>query len=334
MQNIINYFIGITPGDVYDFLVFFCLTLILVFPIIAIMISWFIYSSYGIIVLIVFLVMYLNIFMADKNIRKYKIWRTGQSLNLWDAIRHAANGKIIIEGKGQLDKNKSYIFAFHPHGYFPLTIGWILNSKELQYYTANDGDDRKGYLTRFITLVSSMCFNIPLLRELVIAFGCTEITKDIFSEFLIKGYNLFLCPGGINELLKMEEEKSKERNANNLYISTKHKGFIKEALRNNTSIIPVLSFGEQELLSPKTIFKWGRLIIPIPIGRYYLPIPRKQPVTVIIGKPIKHKKCTNPTDNDVKEYHKKFYDRMRELFDKYRDHPDVAIRYDNLIFTD
>ena len=49
--------------------------------------------------LIVFLVIYLNIFMADKNIRKYKIWRTGQNLNLWDAIRHAANGKIIIESK-------------------------------------------------------------------------------------------------------------------------------------------------------------------------------------------------------------------------------------------
>tara|TARA_Y100000591_G_scaffold197212_1_gene170654 strand:+ start:4786 stop:5790 length:1005 start_codon:yes stop_codon:yes gene_type:complete len=334
MQNIINYFTGIALDDVYDFLVFSSLSFILIFPIIAIMISWFIYSSYGIIILVIFLIMYLNIFMADKNIRKYKIWRRLQSLDFWDAIRQATSGKIIIEGEKPLKKNKSHIFAFHPHGYFPLTIGWILNSKELQHYTHNSNDNNKGYLTRFITLVSSMCFNVPLMRELVISFGCTEITKDIFKELLVKGYNLFLCPGGINELLKTEAEKAKERNANNLYISTKHKGFIKQALINNKPIIPVLSFGEQELLSSKTIFRWGKFIIPIPIGRYYLPIPRKQPVTVIIGKPVYYKKCSTPTDDDVSNYHKKFYDKMRDMFYKYKDHPDVAIRYSDIVFTD
>ena len=96
----------------------------------------------------------------------------------------------------------------------------------------------------------------------------------------------------------------------------------------------MLSFGEQELLSSKTIFRWGKFIIPIPIGRYYLPIPRKQPVTVIIGKPVYYKKCSTPTDDDVSNYHKKFYDKMRDMFYKYKDHPDVAIRYNDIVFTD
>ena len=272
--------------------------------------------------------------MADKNIRNYKIWRKLQGLDFWDAIRRATDGKIVVDSEETLNKNKSHIFAFHPHGYFPLTIGWILNSKELRHYTNSSDDNNKGYLSRFITLASSMCFNVPLMRELVISFGCTEITKDIFRELLTKGYNLFLCPGGINELLQTEAKKAREIDKQNLYISTKHKGFIRQALKNNTAIIPVLSFGEQELLSSKTIFRWGKLIIPIPIGRYYLPIPRKQPVTVIIGKPVYYKKCSNPTDDDVTKYHKKFYDKMKEMFYKYKDHPDVAIRYDDIVFTD
>ena len=332
MQNIINYFTGITLGDIYDLLWLWVGYILVYLPFTFPIISWFIYSSYGVIILIIFLIMYLNIFMADKNIRKYKIWRKLQNFDLWDAIRRGANGKIIIDGKNPLKKNESYIFAFHPHGYFPLTIGWIIASKELQHYI--DKNDNKGYLARFITLVSALCFNVPIIRELVISFGCMEATKDIFSELLVKGYNLFLCPGGINEVLKTEEKKAKDRNANNLYISTKHKGFIKQALINNTSIIPVLSFGEQELLSSKTIFKWGKFIITIPVGRYYLPIPRNHPVTVIIGKPVGYKKCSNPTDDDVTKYHKKFYDKMREMFNKYKDHQDVAIRYDDIVFTD
>ena len=151
-------------------------------------------------------------------------------------------------------------------------MGCLINSPKLNNYAVN--------LDKCICLIHSIILNIPLLRELFLALGCNKATHDIFDTLLKNKNNIFLCPGGINEMVntyKYITANTEEKK--NLYISTKHKGFIKQALKNNKRLIPVLSFGEQELLSAKPIFKYKSLIIPFVWGKYCLPVFRDIPIT-------------------------------------------------------
>ena len=127
-----------------------------------------------------------------------------------------------------------------------------------------------------------------------------------------------------------------------LNISIKHKGFIKYAIEYGRPIIPILSFGEQDLL---TVTKWNnsfekwvkehinnRFVFPWFSGKYGLPIPRNTPITCVIGKPMNVKQIKNPTQKVINKYHKKFYNRIKQLFHRYKDHPDVRVKYTDIRF--
>lgn len=68
------------------------------------------------------------------------------------------------------------------------------------------------------------------------------------------------------------------------------KGFVKIALKTGTQIIPCYTFGcwnVFEALHPKSLQTGSRLTgIPLLLfwGRYYLPIPLRTPILIVIGK--------------------------------------------------
>ena len=109
------------------------------------------------------------------------------------------------------------------------------------------------------------------------------------------------------------------------------------------SIVPILSFGEQDLFDVKrrfsTIEDWlkthidNKITLPWFSGKYGLPIPYDIPITCVIGKPITVNKIKNPSDKDIDKYHKKFYNRIKKLFYKYKDHTDVSVKYDDIVFV-
>ena len=53
-------------------------------------------------------------------------------------------------------------------------------------------------------------------------------------------------------------------------------------------------------------------------GRWFLPIPRRIPITGIMGMPIEVEKKDDPSNEEIDEVHGELLKRMRNLFDTHK----------------
>ena len=53
-------------------------------------------------------------------------------------------------------------------------------------------------------------------------------------------------------------------------------------------------------------------------GRFFLPIPVRQPLLFVVGKPLPVEQKDAPTKEEIEEMHAKFCVRVEELYYKYR----------------
>ena len=53
-------------------------------------------------------------------------------------------------------------------------------------------------------------------------------------------------------------------------------------------------------------------------GRFFLPIPRRANITMLIGRPIVVDKVEAPTDAQVHEVHQRLLAEMKQLFDAHK----------------
>lgn len=114
------------------------------------------------------------------------------------------------------------------------------------------------------------------------------------------------------------------------------KGFIKLALQTGASIVPVFSFNEVEVYDqpsnePGTTLRafqefckrWTGIAPAVFIGRGFFQysfglIPRRHPITTVVGAPIDTEKIEMPSDEKVEEIHQKFIHALKELFDNHK----------------
>ncbi|KYQ51298.1 2-acylglycerol O-acyltransferase 1 [Trachymyrmex zeteki] len=225
-----------------------------------------------------------------------------------------------------LDPKKSYFFVCVPHGI--LSIG-IIGS-----FATDVLDCKKlfpGLEIRLITL--DQHFKIPLFREYPYFLGsCASSVRSI--KYLLStppkdpytGKATVLIVGGASE--SMESTPGTYR-----VIIKRRKGFVKLALKYGTALVPVLSFGETDLYnqiySPegstfRRIQNYIRSIIglaPVVVsGRGFFQysfglIPKRLPVTVVVGSPVELPKIAEPTTEQINEYHEKFMKSLVELFE-------------------
>ncbi|KAL6268531.1 hypothetical protein P5V15_001664 [Pogonomyrmex californicus] len=225
-----------------------------------------------------------------------------------------------------LDPKKSYLFICIPHGI--LSIGVIgsfstdvLNCKNIF----------PGLKMNVITL--DQHFKTPLIREYFYSTGfCASNVRSI--TYLLStppkspytGRATILIAGGVSE--SMESVPNTYRT-----IIKKRKGFVKLALKYGTSLVPVLSFGETDLYNQlyhpegstfRRIQNYIRSFIGLaPVifsGRGFFQysfglIPKRVPITVVVGSPIELPKIAEPTGQQIDEYHKKFLKCLVELFE-------------------
>ena len=139
-----------------------------------------------------------------------------------------------------------------------------------------------------------------------------------------------LVPGGVAEMLSEPQE-------NEVRLVTRHKGMFRLALVEGASLVPVLSFGENQLLSsvnlPPGLRKWlaknvGVSYPQLPHGRLLLPLPRRVRLQMVVGKPIVVEQKRDPKPSEIDQLHQAYYAQVSELFHKYKDrcgYPDMKL---------
>eukprot|EP00091_Calanus_sinicus_P021700 TRINITY_DN6546_c0_g1_i3.p1 TRINITY_DN6546_c0_g1~~TRINITY_DN6546_c0_g1_i3.p1 ORF type:complete len:201 (-),score=46.66 TRINITY_DN6546_c0_g1_i3:35-574(-) len=165
---------------------------------------------------------------------------------------------------------------------------------------------------------------------MVLGCGGCAATKRGMEALLGKpgGHATVLVVGGAPESLNSDKDKIK-------LIINRRKGFIKLALRFGVDLVPTFTFGENSIYnvipSPEgsmirrvqdyfqnvvgfaPVLFTGRGIFQYNFGI----VPRRKPLTVVVGAPIPVEKVLNPSVEEIANLHAKYVEELVALYNKY-----------------
>ncbi|XP_034152627.1 diacylglycerol O-acyltransferase 2-like [Esox lucius] len=239
----------------------------------------------------------------------------------WNAWKHATDYfPIKLVKTAELKPNKNYILGCHPHGVLSLGAFMAFNTEAC------------GFLDLFPGMRSCLCilsglFKIPLYRDYVMASGCCPVSKPSLQHLLSKsgkGNAVVIIVGGAAEsLLSLPGV--------NAVVMRQRKGFVRVALEFGADLVPVYSFGENEMFRQVTFaegsvgWRLQRLFKAIAgfapclfVGERWLWMPYRCPVTIVVGSPIPVPKRPRPSQDEVDHYHALYMEALAELFDKHK----------------
>ena len=165
------------------------------------------------------------------------------------------------------------------------------------------------------------------------------------------GNNISVCiiPGGQSESI---ESSSSVRN---ITLVSRHKGFIRVAIKAGAALLPIFCFGDTKLMDnvnmkalqrksknilgfPFPFVPYGQLVPGVDFGHAmyrcalmclcctcrcaglmnFLPIPRSRPIYVVVGTPIAVVQCDEPSSEMVDEVHAKYFGEIRRIFNRHK----------------
>ncbi|CAF4022917.1 unnamed protein product [Adineta steineri] len=240
-----------------------------------------------------------------------------------------------------LPPDRPYIFGYHPHGI--IALGAFGN-----FATEATGFEKlfPGINARFLVLNSN--FQIPFYDLFLTMMGLCDASKESCNYILKqgKGNSIVLVLGGSKEAL--------DAHPSSKYLLTlkNRKGFVKVALTNGASLVPVFSFGENDLYdqvpNPRgsklrslqmSLQKMMGYSLPLFHGRGIFQykiglLPNRHPINTYVGEPIEVPKLAPEliTSQLIDEYHTKYMDALTHLFDTHKaKHGDVN---SSIVFVD
>lgn len=165
-----------------------------------------------------------------------------------------------------------------------------------------------GIRPRFTTL--AMNFYFPASRELYLSMGMSTVTAESLTAILKQSNDpndksnrdgftssaAGLIVGGVREQSYAAPDTYK-------FVLKTRKGFVRIALKTGASLVPAISFGENNTFEK---IKWrirfnGRI-----------------PITTVVGAPIHVQENLSPSEEEVDEVHGVFCKQIRELFDEHK----------------
>jgi hypothetical protein len=216
-------------------------------------------------------------------------------------------------GDVKFSADQKYIFGVHPHGVLPVCTMAALMSPDSRLSKA-----LLNGVVRMRALVASFCFFLPLYREMLVGTGIVDASRYNARRVLDEGLSLALVPGGATESLYARP------GVHCAYIK-RRKGFIKLALETGAHLVPVYSFGENEVygqmgdifpLANRARKKFqGVFGIALPLVTNI--IPRRVKITTVVGRPIPVERVANPTDEQVEALLDVYIQRLQRLFNEF-----------------
>lgn len=256
-----------------------------------------------------------------------------RNLGIWNYFRSYFSMKVIRDYErypatvprsslenshlqAEFDPKKKFIIGVHPHGVLSVgTVGNIISH--------NPETFPKGLDYRVLTV--SLNFYIPVWRDLLLAFGLVDAHKESVSYLLKNGISVVSVIGGAQEALDSRP------GANDLTLKNR-KGFVRLALENGAALVPVFTFGETDIFDQilpnppgsrtrkiqELCMSWFGYSIPLVIGRWLFGIPKRVPLTLVVGTPIDVKMDSCPSENTVNYWHEIYLRELNRLYDTYK----------------
>ncbi|XP_003738944.1 2-acylglycerol O-acyltransferase 2 [Galendromus occidentalis] len=281
----------------------------------------FFFTSYYLIPLI-YMVWY--VYDIDTCERGGRRWQRLRKLRVWRYMRDYFPLRLVKTAELPADRN--YIIGYHPHGI--MSFGAVVNF-------ATEGTKFSEVFPGIVThpLTLRMNFLFPFYRELPLLYGiCCVSQKSI--EWILnrkgKGNAAVIVIGGAQEALDAHR-------GDDYHLTLKHrKGFARVALQNGADLVPVFSFGENDIFtqvenprgSKLRMFQEfvKRLVGVSPAlfhGRGVFQytwgyVPFRSPITTVVGAPIRVERVANPSREQVDELHGRYVEQLREIFETHK----------------
>jgi len=225
-----------------------------------------------------------------------------------------------------LSPDRNYILGYHPHGI--LCTGAFCNF----------ATDATGFHALFpglrpILLTLAGQYSFPFFREYFMTTGSCACSRESIDWLLTKegtGNALVLPVGGAAEVFE-------SRPGNFTLMASSRKGFIKIALKHGTPLVPMFSFGENDIYDQtpnppgsrlrrvqermRKIFGFasplfqGRGIFQYTFGL----LPHRRPITTVVGAPVEMEKLPDPTSAQIEDAHARYFKALEELFETHKE---------------
>lgn len=163
---------------------------------------------------------------------------------------------------------------------------------------------------------------IPVLSDIMRYMNVISSDYHSIEKTLLKKESVSLMLGGVREMNMTEDYKIQ-------LCIRKRRGLFRIALSTGTPLVPVLSYGENEMFQRANIpaihslneFLYSRFGTSISIPSFYslrnwidLSYRSLKPIRSYTGKPIYVKKIANPTEKEIVALRNLYIKRIEELF--------------------
>ncbi|CAN9501743.1 unnamed protein product [Ophioblennius macclurei] len=246
--------------------------------------------------------------------------RGGRIINLvrnwkaWDHFRDFFPVKLVKTA--EMNPNKNYILGCHPHGIMSVGAFSCFCTKNCGFEELFPG------LRSHLAILAGL-FRIPVMREYIMGAGLFPVSKASLKHLLSKrgkGNAVVIVIGGAAESLESAPGV-------NTVVIKHRKGFVRLALQYGADLVPVYSFGENDLFQ-QVIFSegtFGRKLQDLfknvmgfsPclfLGERFGLLPYRRPVTAVVGSPIAVPLRVRPTEEEVDHYHQLYMEGLAKVF--------------------
>lgn len=230
-----------------------------------------------------------------------------------------------------LDPRHNYLLGFHPHGV--LVAGGFGN-----FCTEASGFSQMfPGLTPYL-LMLPFWFRVPFFREYIMCGGLVSSEKASASYLLGHpggGQAAVIAVGGAPESLEARP------GALTLQL-LQRKGFIKLALKHGAWLVPVFSFGENELFDQmenpagsalrrmqERLQRIMGVALPLFHARGVFQysfglLPYRKPIHTVVGRPIPVSQTPCPSKEDIDALHTLYMQGLTQVFEENKKHYGIA----------
>jgi 2-acylglycerol O-acyltransferase 2 len=233
---------------------------------------------------------------------------------LWRHFREYFPSRLI-GSRAPLNPSQPYVVAIHPHGVWSVGVfaNFVFENQALP-----------GVDYRVATISNN--FRVPFWRDLLLGLGFVSADRQTFENLLGDRKSICVVVGGAKEALDSRP------GTNDLTLSTRL-GFVRLAMQNGAHLIPVYTFGETDVYAqvlpnpPGSLVRWvqEKLLdwfgysVPVILGSFGV-LPRRRPITTIVGDPVVVPHSRDPTTEQVALAHDAYVKALQKLFDEHADY--------------